>query len=302
MSTTDDPDDSGWYPKGWTNPADDPALDWIVPATDDDPVPPEDRLAEEPETVEVEGDPNEHLARELRTDGEAGLDFQETEARRFVPSAVSGINLQDYSRSAQSKGWGGPCTAARATVRLTEAAVTVDARLAELVGLIMRECERRGYRFRRADTGAYNCRYISGTTTWSNHAWAIAVDVNWQSNPFTSTLQTDIPVWMRHLFNRYGFAWGGDYSGRKDAMHFEFMGTPQQAATALTLARKEISGQTTTTEEDMTPQERALLIEAVVRIRHTETIVGEMAVREQRDDAKIHAEIAALQAELESKA
>jgi peptidoglycan hydrolase-like protein with peptidoglycan-binding domain len=29
---------------------------------------------------------------------------------------------------------------------------------------------------------------------------------------------------------RYGFRWGGDYTGRKDYMHFEFMGTPASAA------------------------------------------------------------------------
>jgi hypothetical protein len=48
---------------------------------------------------------------------------------------------------------------------------------------------------------------------------------------------------MAKLFNRYGFAWGGDYTGsRRDYMHMEFMGTPAQAATATALARRELTG------------------------------------------------------------
>jgi peptidoglycan hydrolase-like protein with peptidoglycan-binding domain len=243
-------ENTGWYPEGFVNPADDPAIDWIVPATDEDPVPPPERLAEEPVTVTVDTAPEEdrsvYLAPELQggeasfpavEDGEAG-------PRQFVQPGFGGLNLSDYSRNPQQKGWGAPCSAARATVRLSAAAVTVDARIAELTGLIMRACEAHGYIFRAADTGAYNCRYISGTTVWSNHAWALAVDVNWQSNPYTTRVgATDIPEWMHNLWNRYGFAWGGDYTGgKRDYMHFEFMGTPQQANQALALARAELGG------------------------------------------------------------
>jgi hypothetical protein len=254
VSTTDD-QDHGWYPEGFINPAQDPVIEWIVPATDDDPVPPEDRLAEEPVEVTAAGDddpeddPNDNLALELRGP-DASFPAPESDdadpalPRKFVQPGFGGLDLRDYSRNAQQKGWGAPCSAARATVRLSQAAVTVDARLAELTGLIMRACEARGYIFRAQDTGAYNCRYISGTTVWSNHAWAIAVDVNWQSNPYTTRVgATDIPDWMHNLWNRYGFAWGGDYTGgKRDYMHFEFMGSPQQANQALALARAELGG------------------------------------------------------------
>jgi hypothetical protein len=248
-TTTDDPD-QGWYPENFVNPADDPEIPWVVTATDEDPVPPADRLAEEPVEVQVapedpEDDPNDNLALALRGDDASFPVVPDGEAgpRGFVQPGFGGLDLRDYSRNPQQKGWGAPCSAARATVRLSAAAVTVDARVAELVGLIMRACEARGYIFRAADTGAYNCRYISGTTVWSNHAWALAVDVNWQSNPYTTRWATDIPDWMHNLWNRYGFAWGGDYTGgRRDFMHFEFMGSPQQAGQALALARAELAG------------------------------------------------------------
>jgi hypothetical protein len=78
--------------------------------------------------------------------------------------AVPGIDLRDYSRNAQQKGWGTPCTSRRATVTLRVARVTVDVRIAELVGRIMRANEAQGYAYRAADTGAYNCRKIAGSS------------------------------------------------------------------------------------------------------------------------------------------
>lgn len=155
---------------------------------------------------------------------------------------VPGVNISDYSKSPSQRGWGSPCSVRLATVQLAEARVSVDHRLAELVGLIMLANEADGYRYRRADTGAYNCRKIAGTSTWSWHAWALAIDQNWQSNPYSSRLITDMPEWLVRRWNRYGFAWGGHYRGKKDAMHVEFMGTPHQAQLALEMARRELGG------------------------------------------------------------
>lgn len=238
--------DTGWYPEDWQHPADSPELDWIIAPDDDhpDPTPPEDRLAQEPESVEASERGQGHLASLLRGELPDTEDDLPPGARQFVQPGFPGLDLRNYSQNPQQKGWGAPCASSHATVALRLARVTVDARIAELVGLVMRECERRGYIFRAADTGAYNCRKIGGTNSWSNHAWALAIDVNWQTNPFTRPLRTDIPSWMHNLWNRYGFAWGGDYLPPTpcDAMHFEFMGSPQQAQIALSLARAELSG------------------------------------------------------------
>ncbi len=155
---------------------------------------------------------------------------------------VPGVSLSDYSRNAEGKGWGPPCKQDRTTITLSNGVrLTVASRIAELTNLILNECLKRGYKIRQLDTGAYNCRFISGTTRWSNHAWALAADINWQLNPMRKPLTTNIPVWMRQLFNRYGFAWGGDYRGTPDAMHFEFMGTPGQADAATVIARRELA-------------------------------------------------------------
>ena len=73
------------------------------------------------------------------------------------------------------------------------------------------------------------CRSIRGSTRPSNHSWALAVDLNAPTNPMGSTLKTDMPDWMPELWAKYGFRWGGTYQSRPDAMHYEFMGTPQDA-------------------------------------------------------------------------
>jgi uncharacterized protein with LGFP repeats len=46
------------------------------------------------------------------------------------------------------------------------------------------------------------------------------------------------------MWNRYGFAWGGNYNAPTlpDGMHHEFMGTPAQAQAATVLARNELGG------------------------------------------------------------
>jgi peptidoglycan hydrolase-like protein with peptidoglycan-binding domain len=161
--------------------------------------------------------------------------------RVFYPCAIPGISLTDYSKLPSGKGWGAPCTGNRTTITLTNGVrLTVRTEIAELTRLIMNANIRQGYSYRQVDTGAYNCRKIAGTTTWSNHAWGLAIDENWQTNPFTSTLRTDRPAWEQQRWQRYGFALGINYTGKKDAMHNEFMGTPAQAAQALALAQKEI--------------------------------------------------------------
>lgn len=161
------------------------------------------------------------------------------------PCAIPGLNLSDYSRTPQQKGWPAPCVGPFTRVSLSSgAAVTVDQRINELVGLIMEANIRQGYPYRAADTGAYNCRHIASNPAlpWSNHAWGLAIDCNWQSNPQHSPLITNRPGWEIQRWNRYGFAWGGDYTGSSipDAMHVEFMGTPAQAAAATLLARAEL--------------------------------------------------------------
>lgn len=76
---------------------------------------------------------------------------------------------------------------------------------------------------------------IEGSTTISNHASATAWDINAEQHPMgAATARTmdaeEIAACRRIVTDSKGvLRWGGDYTGRPDAMHWEIVGTPAQA-------------------------------------------------------------------------
>lgn len=104
---------------------------------------------------------------------------------------------------------------------------------------------RHHYVIRPEVTGCYNCRPITGGTAPSAHSQGIAIDANWDTNPYrTDRLVTDMPRPMIEagealvtLDGVKAFRWGGDWDGRPetpqsnyDGMHWEVMCTPSEAA------------------------------------------------------------------------
>lgn len=119
-----------------------------------------------------------------------------------------------------------------------------------------------GYAIRAVDTDSYNCRPITGGTGLSLHAFGIALDVNWDTNPFrqtpnnrkvrfstrrsqdaraedvksgsadtdmTSALIDDVRA-IQNVDGRSVFTWGGDWNTIKDPMHFQVDLTPDEIA------------------------------------------------------------------------
>ena len=118
--------------------------------------------------------------------------------------------------------------------------VTVDPRVRDAVMRLDDILEKWGYWTRSADTGAYNCRQITGGSDYSLHAYGIALDINWQTNPYGPTLITDMPRGMvdEIIGLRTGngcrvWEWGGDWSNNKDAMHYEIDCSPADLATGI---------------------------------------------------------------------
>jgi hypothetical protein len=149
---------------------------------------------------------------------------------------------------AQGRGWGAPCQGGRTTlVRADGLRLPVRTELADLIALLLDLTEAGGYDVIPGWTWGNACRVISGTTTWSNHAWGLAVDINAPANPYASadwhrrnargtrpfglSLVCDMPEQMVTLWENHGFRWGGRYTGKPDPMHYEFMGTPADAGT-----------------------------------------------------------------------
>ncbi len=126
--------------------------------------------------------------------------------------------------------------------------VSVHRRIARLVDLLLGETERRGYLLRAGQSWGYAYRAIAGTSVASNHSWGLAIDINSLANPYQFPRRTDMPTWMPLLWNRYGFAWGGNYNddgrnGNADSMHYEFTGTPADADAMTALALYELTGE-----------------------------------------------------------
>lgn len=69
--------------------------------------------------------------------------------------------------------------------------------------------------------GCFNIRNIAGSNNWSNHSWACALDLSPGTNGFN--MATTLSSVVIAAFKAQGALWGGDYHGRKDPMHFEFV-------------------------------------------------------------------------------
>jgi hypothetical protein len=155
--------------------------------------------------------------------------------------------------------WAPACTAPFARLNLYgEGVVTVDVLIVDAVKALNAVLIDWDYRTRRADTGAYNCRQITGGTNYSLHAYGIASRPQLEHQPVRSrTLVTDMPIGMIEAIEGIRTAggvqvwrWGGRYSNNKDAMHFEVVASPAELA-------RGIQSQTTTNTERLivTPED-----------------------------------------------
>jgi hypothetical protein len=96
---------------------------------------------------------------------------------------------------------------------------------------------------RANNTSGFNCRFVAGTTTLSQHGLGQAIDVNPLHNPYVKNGAVDPPEgapWadrsrndpgMIHAddevvdaFAAHGWSWGGYWSSGKDYQHFSTTG------------------------------------------------------------------------------
>lgn len=145
--------------------------------------------------------------------------------------------------TAQDRGWGpgwpsglppGQLTVATVPGRGKHGSVRLPVRrqVAPIVVALVTELgSARHRRFRGDWSWGYANRAIRGTSTPSNHSWGLAIDLDAPTNPMRDgPLHTTMPRDAAAIADRYLFRWGGTYTGRRDPMHYEFMGTPKQAA------------------------------------------------------------------------
>ena len=95
------------------------------------------------------------------------------------------------------------------------------------------------------NTSAFNCRSATGSNKWSKHSYGKAIDINPIENPYIArsgrishkaslkyrkrvhknSTYADKAVLLKNdkatkIFKKYGWIWGGDWSGVKDYQHF----------------------------------------------------------------------------------
>ncbi len=92
------------------------------------------------------------------------------------------------------------------------------------------------------NTSGFNCRYVSGTKRWSQHAYGLAIDINPVENPYVHGGRVEPPAGRRYLdrsgarrgmvvpgdiviraFAAIGWSWGGRWS-TPDYQHFSATG------------------------------------------------------------------------------
>ncbi|HKY12519.1 MAG TPA: M15 family metallopeptidase [Gaiellaceae bacterium] len=92
------------------------------------------------------------------------------------------------------------------------------------------------------NTSGFNCRYVTGTRRWSQHAYGLAIDINPVENPYVHGGRVEPPAGRRYLdrararrgmvvpgdvviraFAAIGWSWGGRWS-TPDYQHFSATG------------------------------------------------------------------------------
>lgn len=93
------------------------------------------------------------------------------------------------------------------------------------------------------NTSAFNCRRVTGGTSWSEHSYGTAIDINPRQNPYVNgsvVLPENGRPWVERrppergmivpdsivtrAFQAIGWKWGGDYRSLKDYQHFSASG------------------------------------------------------------------------------
>jgi hypothetical protein len=96
---------------------------------------------------------------------------------------------------------------------------------------------------RANNTSAFNCRFVAGTTTWSEHSYGAAIDINPLVNPYVKGGTVDPPEGAPYAdrrrqdqgmihdgdavvraFAAQGWRWGGYWSSGQDYQHFSASG------------------------------------------------------------------------------
>lgn len=144
-----------------------------------------------------------------------------------------------YSQAQVKAAYGPRCRGPWARMRIHGGAViTVDPLITEAVLALNVIAVHYDYRAVGYDNAGYVCKYIAGTNRDSKHSKGLAIDREWNENPYGSR-RTDRPSAMNRAIQRVRtnngrqvWSWGG-YWSTPDNMHDEIVCLPHDLATGI---------------------------------------------------------------------
>ena len=121
----------------------------------------------------------------------------------------------------------------------TTMVLSVHKKLASEFYAIFSEMQKIKFRIKPSSTCAYVWKTIIGSGgRISQHSYGIAIDINWNDNPCFYNTNVNVsngygsyrPYKNRYsvtkeviaIWKAHGFGWGGDWTGKKDTMHFSY--------------------------------------------------------------------------------
>lgn len=113
--------------------------------------------------------------------------------------------------------------------------LTVHQKLADEIQQVFAEMEAIGFPIKASQTAGYNWRSMVSSGSVSHHSYGVAIDVNWNDNPYISNSLTvgnssyqpyinrfSVTPEVIQIWKNHGFYWGGDWNSSKDYMHFSY--------------------------------------------------------------------------------
>lgn len=141
------------------------------------------------------------------------------------------------------RGWGKPPAARTVRVPCAGLALNLRPEVAPLFAELIARVEKINGRGWMLSSGGANFRPMrkyeqkykqtKSESLLSNHSWALAADFRAATNPQMRNGPTDMPGNMEQICREISphLSWGGTWGGdRRDPMHVEYLGTPDDAA------------------------------------------------------------------------
>ena len=157
------------------------------------------------------------------------------EIRLLAPRVPAPSSMNAGGNAWCEANYGPHCKQKMVTITLFGHSIAVNAqavRAFRRLDHVFREHDPKFYaKVKAGQCGCYSCRPVAGTSTWSMHAWCLAVDDLWSEMP-RGTDPRDSIIYREAsdslaVVQHEGWRWGGWWPS-PDPMHLELRLTPEQ--------------------------------------------------------------------------